>query len=177
MILACQPTIPLREPETNRFGSLSKPRGNTRRVVVHGDDFSPIMEPDTRAALTPAQGVQLYYHWQRLRDQVLVPLKSGREGRYRPYDWTANALAADEVRFRAASVVVVEGLIVSRPESADLIDVTLLLATDAAARERRQLERADASSEWLMRWDAAERWCLGNVRPPASFDVTITGVG
>jgi uridine kinase len=73
--------------------------------------------------------------------------------------------------------VVIEGLFVSRPELADLVDVTVLVATDAAARERRQLERADATPDWLMRWDAAERWYFDNVRPPASFDVTITGVG
>ena len=36
---------------------------------------------------TAAQGVEEYFDWQRLRPEVLEPLRAGRPARYRPYNW------------------------------------------------------------------------------------------
>ncbi len=145
-------------------------------ALVSGDDFYRVMDESQRSQLTPAQGVDLYYDWQRLRDEVLIPLKAGRSARFHPYDWDANDLSSTVRTIGARKTVVVEGLFVSRPELDQLVDLTVLVTADAATRRRRQQERADASNEWLGRWDEAEQWYFQNIRPPASFDLTTTGL-
>ena len=75
----------------------------------------------------------------------------------------------------AAAVLILEGLFVSRVELQPLIDRSVLVETPAAVRRRRQAERADASPEWLERWDAAERHFFRHIRPPATFDLVVHG--
>lgn len=142
-------------------------------VIVRGDDFYRVLDHDRRAALAAAQGVDLYYDWQRLRDQALRPLKAGTPACFRPYDWDSNSLADHEISIGPAESVVVEGLFVGRPELAEFVDVTVLVTSSPKARRWRQAERADATSEWLELWDAAETWYFDHVRPPTAFDVVI----
>jgi len=56
--------------------------------VVEGDDFYRDMPEEQRWSLTPAQGVEEYFDWQRLRYEVLEPLRAGRTARY-PQAWRA----------------------------------------------------------------------------------------
>lgn len=55
---------------------------NGPAAVVHGDDFFRPMPPARRLAAAAAQGYRQYFDWERLRDQVLVPLAAGRPARY-----------------------------------------------------------------------------------------------
>jgi len=146
-------------------------------AVVHGDDFYRVMDEDKRASLSPPEGAAQYYDWQRLRDEVLVPLRGGRPARFRPYDWDTNALADETVTIGPERLIIVEGLFVSRLELAHLVDVMVLVCADTDVRWRRQLARRDAGRQWLERWDAAERWYFEYVRPPESFDVLATDAG
>lgn len=142
-------------------------------ALVRGDDFYRIMDEGERARLDPAHGADHYYDWQRLRDEVLRPLRGGRRAAFHPYDWDTNRLSDRLTMIEPAAVVIVEGLFVSRPELRQLIDLSVLVTADAASRERRQRDRADASSAWLQRWEAAEQWYFHHVRPPESFDVVL----
>ena len=45
-----------------------------RSAVVSVDDFYRPMAASARAELGPKDGDDQYFHWQRLRDDVLVPL-------------------------------------------------------------------------------------------------------
>lgn len=146
-----------------------------RVAMVHGDDFYRVMNEDQRAGLDPAQGADLYYDWQRLRDEVLVPLRDGKRATFRPYDWDTNQLSNTSTTIEPAPMVVVEGLFVSRPELGSWIDLSVLVDVDPTIREGRQRDRADASPIWLQRWEAAEQWYFHNIRPPGSFDVTLSG--
>lgn len=145
-----------------------------RGVVIAGDDFYRVMDPVERAQLTPAQGASEYYDWQRLRREVLEPLRDGRPATFRRYDWDRNELGDKEVRIDPKSWVILEGLFSTRSELADLVDVSVLVDVPAALRRHRQLQRDDHPS-WVERWDAAERWYFTHVRSPESFDFRVTG--
>jgi uridine kinase len=147
----------------------------TGAALARGDDFYRVMDEADRAELAPAEGVELYYDWQRMRDEVLLPLRAGTPAQYHPYDWDSGSLASRFVKVPAAAVVILEGLFVSRPELQPLVDRSVLVDTPAAVRRRRQTERADASPEWLERWDAAERYFFRHVRPPRTFDLVVRG--
>ena len=55
--------------------------------VVAGDDFYRDI-PEVKAALaTATHGVEEYFDWQRLRHEVLEPLRAGRPARYHPFSW------------------------------------------------------------------------------------------
>ena len=69
--------------------------------------------------------------------------------------------------------LILEGLFVSRRELDAFVDRFVLVETPAALRCCRQTERADASSEWLERWDAAERHFFRHMRPPATLDLVV----
>jgi uridine kinase len=142
-------------------------------VLVHGDDFYRVMDPGERAALSPEEGAHRYYDWERLRADVLEPLRDGRDAAFQRYDWDRNELA-EVMRVGPAKRVVVEGLFVTRPELLDLVDVTVVVEAPADVRERRQAERGDSTS-WLGSWDAAERWFFEHVRRPDAFDFRVGG--
>lgn len=144
-------------------------------AVVAGDDFYRVMDEDERAALSPAEGAARYYDWERMRDEALVPLGEHQPAVFHPYDWEANDLADAIVTIAPNALVIVEGLFVSRPELAHLVDIAVLVTADVRTRERRQTNRADAPKEWRARWDAAERWYFERVRQPSSFDVVASG--
>jgi uridine kinase len=145
---------------------------HARAALLRGDDFYRVMNEAERAELGPAEGVELYYDWQRLRDQVLAPLCAGSTASYRPYDWATGRLS-DHVSTVSAKAIVLEGLFVSRPELGSFVDRSILVDAPATVRRRRQMERADASDEWLERWDAAERYFFEHIRPPGTFDIVV----
>jgi len=142
---------------------------------IPGDDFYRVMDPDTRAGLSAQQGATLYYDWERMLDEAVTPLRHGRTARYRPYDWSRNCLSEQTSEIEPASVVVVEGLFVSRPELGDAVDVCILVTSEPSIRRQRQADRADASQDWLDRWEAAERWYFEHVRKADSFDIIVQG--
>lgn len=142
-------------------------------AIVNGDDFYRVMNSSLRARLSPAEGADRYYDWERMRDEALKPLRDGRAARYRPYDWERNSLMGRTISVAPQPIVIVEGLFVSRPELDSYNDLNVLVVADPEVRHRRQLDRADASQTWLERWDAAERWYFADVRPPEDFDVIV----
>ena len=65
-------------------------------VLVRGDDFYRVTSEAERAGLGPREGVERYYDWQRLRDEVLAVVRGGVTARYRPYDWRTGLLVAHD---------------------------------------------------------------------------------
>lgn len=96
--------------------------------VVAGDDFYRDLPQERRWALAAAEGVDLYFDWQRLRRETLEPLRAGRVARYRPFDWRAGAgLAEQVVEVIPTPVIVVDGIYNGRPELRDVVDVSVLV--------------------------------------------------
>ena len=147
-------------------------------AVVHGDDFYRPMDADERAGLTPAQGYDRYFDWQRLRDEVLTPLTAGRDAGYRRYDWSTGALATDgSLAVARDGIVVVEGVYTARPELADHYDLVVYVDTPPDESLRRLRVRGDDHGpiDWEARWRLAEEHYLATTRPRERADLVIPG--
>ena len=158
---------------------LGKSLGRTKRItVVHGDDFYRPMPAEDRLLLGPADGYDQYFDWQRLRDQVLIPLASGKAGQYQRYDWLTGALAVGELHHVPRSgVVIVEGVYTARPELAGYYDLTVWVDTPREICMRRLGERGHdhGPGNWGERWRAAEEHYLAATRPVSRLDLTVRG--
>lgn len=100
--------------------------------VVAGDDFYSDMPEEQRWALTAAQGVEEYFDWQRLRHEVLEPLRAGRAARYRPFSWLPGGGLDDRmVTVEPTPIIVLEGVYTGRPQLRDLVDLVVLVDTPA----------------------------------------------
>ncbi|MER5468127.1 hypothetical protein [Streptomyces sp. NPDC002685] len=147
-------------------------------VVVHGDDFYRPMDADERAGLTPAQGYDRYFDWQRLRDDVLTPLTAGRAAHYRRYDWSTGALATDgECGVARHGIVLVEGVYTARPELVDHYDLVVYVDTPPDESMRRLRVRGDDHGpiDWEARWRLAEEHYLITTRPRERADLVVRG--
>lgn len=144
-------------------------------VVVEGDDFYRDLPDDTRAGLDAAAGYDQYFDWQRLRAEVLVPVREGRRTlRYQRYDWEQARLGA-WIAVPMPPVVLVEGVYTLRPELAELVDLKVFVATGEAARLQRQRRRGENPDAWISRWMAAEDHYLRVAQPQRVADLVVAG--
>jgi uridine kinase len=144
--------------------------------VVGGDDFYRDMPEEQRWALTATQGVERYFDWQRLRREVLEPLRAGRAARYRPFSWLPEGGLDDRlVTVDATPIVLLEGVYAGRPELRDLVDLAVLVETPPDERHRRIVARGHGNDVWWPRWGAAEDHYFTAIRPRESFDLVVSG--
>ena len=144
-------------------------------TIVQMDDFYRPMPAAERAALTPGEGVDRYFDWQRLRDSVLRPLRRGATARYRRYDWETGAIAGDAVEVIPSGVILIEGVYSLRRELRDLYDLTIFVDAPAELRHRRMAGRAENPDIWIDRWMAAENCYLERHRPQAGASLIWPG--
>lgn len=78
-------------------------------VIVHMDDFYRVMDDQERRRLTPEQSCDRSFDWERLRDQVLSPLRDQRAAVYQRYDWVSGRLEESH-RVTPDSLVIIEGV-------------------------------------------------------------------
>lgn len=153
-------------------------------TTVPGDDFFAADLTDAGwARRTPAERARDAIDWRRLRAEALEPLLAGKPARWHPFDFAAGTLpdgrypmsAKAETR-EAAPVIVLDGAYSARPELADLIDLSVLVAAPSEVRRRRLAQREEPAflAAWHIRWDAAEAYYFSEVRPPSSFDLVVT---
>jgi len=155
-------------------------------VVVPGDDFFAATIPDAEwEARTPAARAADCIDWRRLRAEALEPLRAGRAAAWHPFDFVAGMrpdgtypMAPDVVVRQPAAVIVFDGAYATRPELADLIDLSVLVDVPVEIRHQRLAAREDQQflAAWHARWDAAEAYYLTHVRPKSAFDLVVTNV-
>jgi uridine kinase len=143
-------------------------------TLVHGDDFYRPMPEHEREQLDPQQGYQRYFDWQRLRDQVLPPLRAGRAARYQSYDWATGKLASwHEVS--PGATVIVEGVYCARPELIPYCHLTVYVDTPREICLQRVRGRGENSEEWITRWRAAEDFYLRTTWPQTRVQLLVRG--
>lgn len=146
-----------------------------RAVIIQMDDFYRPMPEDEGLSLSPAQGFERYYDWQRVREQVLAPLsQSRREISYQSYDWPSRTLGRWE-RFQSSGVVVVEGTYSTRPELRDFYDYRIFVATPDDVRRARMAARKQNPSAWREKWLAVDAFYNEREQPRNFADLVIAG--
>jgi uridine kinase len=150
---------------------------------VPGDDFFAAQITDAEwEARSPAARAADAIDWRRLRVEALEPLLAGSAVRWRPFDFASGPRSdgsygmCEEAETRdARSVILLDGVYSTRPELADLIDLSVLVEAPDAERRRRLSAREEPEflARWHARWDAAEDWYFTHVRPKSAFDLTV----
>jgi uridine kinase len=154
----------------DRLGSVS---------ILRTDHFFLPLNEYSAARLTPDEAYRLYFPWQRMRDEALLPLRRGQTARYQRYDWEADRLN-QWVTIEPNEIVLVEGVYSTRPELRSLVDITIFIETPRDERQKRMharghLER-DIKNDWLIPWMTAEDWYFANVRPSERADLVVAGI-
>ena len=143
-------------------------------IVVHKDDFYRVMDETIRAKLNAEEGYHQYNDWQRLRDQVLIPISTGHNSFYQRYDWPTGKLA-ETIEVLPTGIIVVEGVSSIRPELRDYYDLTIWVETSNTQRYYRQIERNENPIEWIERWTASELYYFETIQPYRLANLTIAG--
>ncbi|WP_239091267.1 uridine kinase family protein [Asanoa iriomotensis] len=146
----------------DRLAAAVSSAGGVAVPVVHTDDFLDGWDDQ-------------FSYWERLDALVLGPLRAGRAGRHRHYDWARGAFAGPWVVVPAAPVVVLEGFGASRAGA----ELTFAVFVDAPPRLRlsRSLRRdgADTRAD-LLRWRRRENRHFAADRTAERADVVVSGV-
>lgn len=143
-------------------------------TVVAIDDFYVPASAAARAALSPEQGYQRYFDWDRLRTQVLEPLRTGRPARYQRYDWGSERLE-DWLVVDPEGTVLVEGVYSARPELAPFYDLRVWVEAPEPLRTARQRARSEDPEGWQERWAAAEAHYEHKYHPRERADLVVPG--
>jgi uridine kinase len=143
--------------------------------VIHGDDFYRPMPDPERERLDAEAGYLRYFDGERLRAQVLAPLRSGTAACYQRYDWATNRLGVDWHEVAAGEFVIVEGVYTARPELASYYHLTTYVDTPREICLQRQRARGENPEDWIRRWRAAEDHYLRTTRPQTRVDLVVRG--
>ncbi|MFD0407206.1 hypothetical protein [Kitasatospora sp. NPDC127116] len=143
-------------------------------VIVHVDDFYRPMPDRERELLDAEQGYHRYFDWERLRDQVLIPLRDDRAARYQVYDWTTGQLGAWR-EIASGTVVIVEGVYSARPELAHYYHFTAYVDTPRGVCLQRVRARGENPEEWIGRWRAAEDHYVHTTWPQTRAKLLVRG--
>ena len=129
----------------------------TAATVVSMDDFYRPLPEEVRGSLSAAEGADRFFDRERLRDEVLVPLRAGRTALARRFDWDLDRLGEELLVVEPEGVVIVEGVSTLRPELSRYWDLSVYLDVPRDVCRDRLLARGENSVVELDRWEAAER--------------------
>jgi uridine kinase len=142
-------------------------------TVVAIDDFSRAMDEAVRWRLSAEEAYRQNFDWQRLRDQVLVPLRRNQPASYQRYDWILKRLG-ETAQAEPKGVVVIEGVGSCRPELRPFYDYSIFVDTPPEVCVARLKARGHNNEEWIPRWCAAEDWYIQHFDPRAFADIVVS---
>jgi uridine kinase len=117
------------------------------------DPAPPIVHTDD---LLDGWGDQVTF-WSRLEEWVLGPLREGRAGRYRRYDWVAGHFSPEWTVVPAAPIVILEGVTAARALIRPELTLSVFLIAPLAERVRRVQKRDGGTlSAYLEEWRRGE---------------------
>lgn len=101
--------------------------------VIHGDEF--FLRPHQRTAERLSEpGGNVDY--ERLLEEVMLPLKANRDFTYRPYDCKTQSLKVP-VKVKAKKVTIIEGSYSCHPKLWEFYDLRIFLTIDERTQRKR----------------------------------------
>ena len=138
--------------------------------VLHMDEFFLRRSQRTPERYAQAGGNVDY---ERFREEVLLPLISGEEFSYRPFDCKSFTLAAP-VTVVPKKLTVIEGSYALHPYFGDPYDLKILLTVDPEAQRKRILERpAFLHRRFFEEWIPMENRYLETFQIPQQADLIL----
>ena len=142
-------------------------------VVVRHDDF---YLPSNQRKNQQAAAIGRDFDWERLRDQVLLPIRRGHSAYYQRYDWETDVLAEWHT-ISDSNLVLVEGVYTMRRELAYLYDLKLWVECPRAIRLTRGIARdgEKARAIWEQDWMPKEDYYVKTHLPREKADLFLNG--
>lgn len=151
---------PLRGPTTERYADLARrildrsPRlGPTRLVAVDGPSGAGKSHFADRLSVAAGGAPVLrtddlldgwadqFSFWHRLEEWVLGPLRAGRPGGYRRYDWHRAEFGRERVMVPPAPLLILEGVSAARATTAADRAYAVFVTAPSALRRQRTIDR------------------------------------
>ena len=138
--------------------------------VFHMDDF--FLRPEQR---TPERFAEVggNVDYERFREEVLLPLKSGKAFSYRPFDCSTFTLAAS-VAVTPKKLNIVEGTYSHHPYFGNPYDLKILLTVDEETQRQRILERPTfLHKRFFEEWIPMENRYFDGFAIPSKADIIL----
>ena len=110
--------------------------------------------------------------WERLRDQVILPLRSGKTARFQLYDWPADCLK-DWVTIEVGGVTIIDGVTATRNELSDYYDLRIWFSCPRDIRMSRLLGRGDTSAAEIEHWMPGEDRYIASHAPEKTAHLVV----
>ena len=110
--------------------------------------------------------------WRRLRDQVIVPLRSGQTARFRLYDWPTDCLK-DWMTIDVGGVTIIDGVTATRNELSDYYDLRVWCSCPRDIRVSRLLGRGDTSAAEIEHWMPSEAHYVASHAPEKTAHLVV----
>ena len=138
--------------------------------IFHMDDF--FLRPQQRTAERYAQpGGNVDY--ERFRQEVLLPLKTGNPFSYRPFSCKTFSLS-DSVQVMPKQLNIVEGTYCLHPYFEDPYDLRLFLSVDGEIQKERILQRPPhVIDRFFSDWIPMEKHYFDALQIPESADLRL----
>ena len=114
--------------------------------------------------------------WERIRDEVLLPLKAGKTARFQLYDWIEDCLN-EWVEIDSTGVTIIDGVSALRNELAEHYDLRIWVSCPLEIRIARLLNRGDTSQEEIDSWLLMEERYHAVHEPEKSAHLAIDSAG
>lgn len=144
--------------------------------VVEVDDFwLPGDVRPERAKVIAEPGSD--YDWERLRDQVILPLSYNESGYYQRYDWSSDSLM-EWHDLPIGGTVIIEGVFSTRDELAVYFDTRIWVETPEEVCLKRGYDRDGEAVRdlWDCEWMPAYARYIKTSNPKARADFVVDGV-
>ncbi len=114
--------------------------------------------------------------WERIRDQVILPLRAGKSARFQLYDWVADCLN-ELIEIDANGVVIIDGVFSLRNELVDYYDLRLWFSCSQEVRVPRLLGRGDTPQAEIDYWLPMEERYHAVHMPEKSAHLVVDSAG
>ena len=133
-----------------------------------------IYRPKAERWAGPVEEMPIGYDldWERIRDEVIVPLRNRKTARFQLYDWVEDRLN-EIVEIDAGGVTIIDGVFALRNELADYYDLRLWFSCPLEIRVSRLLGRGDTPQAEIDYWMPIEERYHTTHSPEKSAHIVI----